>query len=172
MKYDGSRPSVLSALRASLNAAISIVLLSYLLGCDSQEQQDQFAREASAPPSGITETTPDGDVVAEDADDWRTSPAFRGVLNVEPAFPNPVGGGDVYVHVRITQFDRLPNGLALRAYRGDTFPILGVPVTQVDPGIHVLRFNPGELVTTGLHRVFLFDHPGGELISYGDIRIE
>lgn len=148
-----------------------VVLLVVLFGCDSQELQDQFAREASRPPSGITETTIDGEILSRDDDDWRTAPVYRGVLNVTPAFPNPSAGDQIHIPVSVTEFGRVAGGFMLRAYRGTTLVTLGNPVTQTDPGIHVLRFSPGELATKGLHRVYIFDL-ASELVSYGDIMIQ
>lgn len=148
-----------------------VLLLAVIVGCDSQELQDQFAREASGPPSGITETTIDGEILSRDDDDWRTSPAYRGVLNVTPAFPNPAAEDQIHIPVSVTEFERVAGGFMLRAYRGTTFVTLGTAITQTDPGIHVLRFSPGELATKGLHRVYIFDL-ASELVSYGDIMIQ
>lgn len=142
-------------------------------GCDSQSQQDDFAAEAARPPDGYTERTVEGETLTEDADDWRTSPFYRGIVSVEPAYPNPVSANFVTVPVTVTQFDAVQGGLFLRARdpSGPGMIALSDMPEAVEPGVYFMTFSPGLLVTKGLHRVFIFDR-GSEIVSYGDILLQ
>jgi hypothetical protein len=149
--------------------AASVFVLS---ACDTQDLQDDFARRATLPPSNFTRTDADGRVISEDEDDWQTAPVYRGVITVEPAFPNPVGDAFVTIPVYVRFSNSIRGGLNLRAYGGSGFFITldNIPRAQ-DPGAYVFHFSPGLLETRGLHRLFVFDG-GGEIVSYGDLMVE
>lgn len=148
----------------------SLVVLS---ACDTQAQQDEFAEAAGRVPDGYTETTAGSEVISTDSDDWRTSPAYRGYVTVDPAFPNPVNANLVTVPFTIIGFDGVQGGhVTLRAYGPngrDLILLQQVPLTG--PGGYQFSFSPGLLSTKGLHRVFMFD-AAGEIISYGDVLVQ
>ncbi|MDX1741360.1 MAG: hypothetical protein R3178_08715, partial [Rhodothermales bacterium] len=102
-----------------------LIPLILLAACDSTDSQDDFVKAAQAPPAGFTTTDASGQVIAEDTDDWRTSPFFVGKVVVNPAYPNPGGAATtVTVPIRILQFDDLTGGLLLRADVDDRLRLL------------------------------------------------
>lgn len=142
------------------------------LGCDTQNQQDDFAEEASRPPARITVRDREGNTGERDEDDWRTAPVYRGVVLVEPAYPNPSNAEFITVPFTIYQFGGVRGGMVLRAYNpnGQFIMLDNIP-EATSPGGYSFTFSPGLLSTKGLHRVYLFDG-AGEIVSYGDVLIE
>ena len=167
------RPDDLRGCWAGVLLLTGLLLLSS--GCDSQGDQNDFADEASSPPAGITVTDDGGQIISEDGDDWRTAPVFRGTVRVEPAYPNPVGAEVVYLPVTVLPAGagrNIQGGLALRA-RDETgrccFTLDVLPEAR-EVGGYSFNFSAG-LLGIGLHRLFVFDG-SGELVSYGDVRVE
>ncbi len=145
-------------------------------GCDNQGAQEEFIDEAGQPPQGITRILDNaygGDICSEDADDWRTSPVYSGIILIErPASPNPVAGSSlVTITIRVLQFDRVRGSLAVRAFgNANTLIVLDTILDASSPGEYVFQFSPSLLTENGLHRLFIFDAIG-ELVSYGDIEL-
>ncbi len=151
---------------------IAIFCLIMLSSCDAAELQKDYLAQARLEPSGVTVTNAGGAVIAVDDDDWRTAPLFTGKVIVEPAYPNPVSGGLVTLPFRILQFDDVSGGLFVRAFNGSEQLItLGESLDTSSPGVYTITINPAVLSTVGLHRIFLQDFLG-EIVSYGDIKIE
>lgn len=142
-----------------------------VVGCDNQSQQDDFAEEASQAPSGFSETDEGGRVISVDENDWRTAPVYRGIVRVEPAYPNPVSQGFVSIPVVVSYGNSVRGGLVLRAYSssGQLTTLAGIPEAS-DPGTYAFTFSPSILGRTGLVRLFIFDE-GSEIVSYGDLMI-
>jgi hypothetical protein len=150
-----------------------LLLLAALTACDSsRDEQDDFERQAFAPPDGYTHTNESG-VISEDPDDWRTPPVFSFVVQVEPARPNPVGTGFINLSVTLVRDPNFRGGLLLAAREGGTGDLFTLePKPQATmPGLYVFTFPVGALGRSGLHRVWLFAG-SGEVISYGDILVE
>lgn len=167
---------------------ISMLILGLFLissvswnGCSSDDDEQRvFERKAFQEPSGITRTNSSGAIQSEDSDDWRVSPFYSGLVQVEPAFPNPSIATDrVNIHVTVNSIDVI-RGLLVGVYD----PAYGVRViwslyeNPLPVGLQVIqvntmlfgRFNTIESAR-GLHRVILFD--GNEnVLSYGDILVE
>lgn len=164
------RGATIARIAARLGAA---VLVGFVFGgCDSNEQQDAFAAEASRPPSGITRVTELGEIEDVDEDDWRTAPVYRGEIRVDPAEPNPVGiGGFVTIPVNVTVFNAVRAPLRVETPRDNRLRTLDVIEQAADPGAYAFTFPASEVGTRGLHRVFIFDGVG-ELVSYGDVMIQ
>ncbi len=159
-------------LRLSIVIFFGILLSLLLSSCDSQEKQNDFVDDARSPPSGITSTDRDGIIVSEDEDDWRTAPFYFGKVRIDPAYPNPSFGQIVTVPVSILEFNAIQGGLVLRADDGDDHLLLLAEILNAaQPGAYVLRFSPVILGRTGLIRLLVFDRLG-ELVSYGDIKIQ
>jgi hypothetical protein len=138
-------------------------------GCNTTDHQSAFLSDAMMPPSGITRTNLDGEVLSEDPDDWRISPVHVGLIIVEPAYPNPTTGSLVFVPVNIRQFNAVPAPVTLRALDvTNRFTVLDRIHDTASPGVRVMQFQPGLLGSAGLHRLFIFDGRG-EVISYGDL---
>lgn len=156
--------------------------LILLAGCAQNDDQREFERMAYSSPDGFTQTDEIGDIVDgnEDRDDWRISPFYQGLVDIDrPAYPNPVQTNG---EVRIEIFNR-----------PDAITSLRVIVIFVDGGGYsqnevlernplpanstsVLSINPQELSRfetdlTGLKRIILLDATGN-VVSYGDIKVE
>jgi len=159
-----------------------ILVLIFLgaLGCSSSDAQREFESQAFREPSGITRTTPQGETLEIDPDDWRISPFFQGLIEVIPPFQNPAQlGTAINFEVRVTGVQgvsgldvrvRYPNGSFSNIYLSNNNPL--------DPGLTTFQINPivlsqdgSDNLARGLHRVFFFDF-NGRLISYGDIDVE
>lgn len=150
-------------------------LLPFVLlaaGCDSTGPQEEFEEAASRPPVDFTQTTINGNVVSVDDDDWRTAPAFAGIVRVSPAHPNPPGDNFVNIPVSVFQFNQVRGGLLLRAVDATgNFIILDEIQEASSPGAYVFTFSPALIGRRGLVRLFVLDG-FGDLVSYGDLMIE
>ena len=151
---------------------LAVLLLLLVPACDTQKQTEEFERDASAPPSGFTRTDEYGDVISEDEDDWRSAPIFLGKVRVDPAYPNPVGTSVVTVPVSVLEFGGVSGALRLRARdNAGHLMIVDEILDASSPGAFVFQFSPVILAQTGLVRLFVLDQRG-ELVSYGDLRIQ
>ena len=161
----------------------AILLLSFILlaGCGQSDDQREFEREAFAPPNNYTETTDDRQVLSEDPDDWRVSPFYQGLVEVDPAYPNPIETtGQVNIDVDVTGIESVP-GLRLIVYfheNNGSNLIYESNQNPLPPGLTPINFSAQELGrfdTTesqrDLHRVILIDN-NENVISYGDIMVE
>ena len=168
--------------RAALALALSA--LPVVSGCDGAVDQERFADEASARPSGITQTTATGEVVAADPDDWRQAPFYAGQFYIsDPAFPNPAtfgADGVVTLNVQVRFDDVFRGGLRVSAR---TPPTAAYPngriVTNIDvrpeaqrAGGYTFQLPTATLANgaRGLARVLVLT-ADGELVSYGDVEI-
>jgi len=157
------------------------LLLVMSVGCSSNDDEQRiFEREAFQEPSGLTRTNASGAIQAEDSDDWRVSPYYAGLVQVDPAFPNPAFASDlVNLHVTVNSIDAI-RGLLVGVYD----PAYGVRViwslyeNPLPVGLQVIQLNTlllGRFNTIesarGLHRVILFDS-NENVLSYGDILVE
>ena len=161
------------SMRLPTPLALRMILAVLLVaGCDSQSEQDAFRDAASRPPAGFTEVTDDGIVVSVDEDDWRSAPAFIGIVRVSPAQPNPVDAGFVNIPVSVFQFNRVRGGLRLEALDASgRLRLLADEPQASSPGTYVFTFSPALIGRTGLVRLFVTDG-FGRLVSYGDLMIE
>lgn len=157
---------------------LSVLFLFCLAaGCNQNEDQRNFEREAYNLPQNFTETTSDKEIISEDPDDWRVAPFFQGLVEIDPAYPNPVAVTDVvridYVITGIEAVSGITvvvffeNGEQREVYRDSTSPL--------PPGVSVIPINASELrqfpSSRGLQRVIILDR-NQNVISYGDIMIE
>jgi len=158
--------------RSPAYLSIAILIAILISSCDSQEQQNDFAAEASLPPNGFTSTDKTGLIISEDEDDWRTSPVYFGKVRISPLYPNPESVDFVTLPVNILQFDAAQNGFTIRALdeTTDTLILLDRMTDINGPGGYIMRFSPAILGRTGLVRVFVFDS-ANEIVSYGDLMI-
>jgi len=153
--------------------------LAFTSGCDTQDLQEEFIQAASSAPSGFTHTTPEGEVLEEDPDDWRTAPIFVGSIRFRPAYPNPTSGEPVTLPFSVLQFNAFPGGLVLRGYDNTgRFVLLDEEPEASQPGSYAFFFTPDRLSASGdltaaqgLHRLFVFD-ARGELVTYGDLMVK
>jgi hypothetical protein len=158
-------------------------LLVATSGCDTTGEQHAFEAQAAQPPSGITHTDMEGNVIGEeDPDDWRTSPLFP-TVRVSPAYPNPVPAsftGVVRVPINIPFTSQISGGLRLLIL--DPRPPGRVAVLNEIPPHSVFEFVELSFTLAGLQSALqladprglyrLYVHDGaGRLISYGDLRV-
>lgn len=158
--------------------SLSLILSVFLVQCSGSDDQREFEREAMQESNEITETDGSGALAGEhDPDDWRIAPFFQGLVDIDPAFPNPVlTNEDVFIHVEIPGVASVSRLEALVRFEDGWFGELEV---VDDPStLTVLRFsairlgrNQNPESALGLKRILIFDG-NGNIISYGDIRVE
>ncbi len=157
-----------------------ILLITITAGCGQNQDQRDFESEAFRTADGFTETSDTGEILSEDPDDWRIAPFFQGLVEVRPAYPNPVQTTDqLKIDVEVTGIEAV-SGLQLFVYYFDDSikPVYSDQRSPLPPGLSVISVNPIELgrfntveSARGLHRVVLTD--GNEnIITYGDIKVE
>ncbi|HCD51405.1 MAG TPA: hypothetical protein DEQ34_03090 [Balneolaceae bacterium] len=145
--------------------------------CNNNDAQRKFEAEAYGPVTGFTETDNQQNIISKDDDDWRISPIYAGLIDIEPVFPNPLLYGSVaYLEVTlngapISSFMQL----GFLNYQDQWTPIQQQDVTSdfdvltfvIDSRI----FGSNAELARGLHRLLLFDG-GQRLVTYGDIQID
>lgn len=152
-----------------------------MLSCSSEDdEQRTFERMAFQEPKGITVTNQAGKVQSEDPDDWQVSPYYAGLVQVEPAFPNPTfAAGMMNIHVIVNAIDAI-DGLLVGVFDPafENRIIWSLYESPLPTGLQVIEFNTmllGRFNTIesarGLHRVILFDRHQN-VLSYGDVLIE
>ena len=159
---------------------ILLFLMTVTFGtvCTNNDAQNQFEAEAYTLPEGYTETDSQRNIINEDADDWRISPIYVGLIEViDPVFPNPVNYGtqfDMYIRV-----DAAPAGSTIQLYYFNevyTRPIIidSRPVTDDFTDV-VFQINTNEFGNAsearGLHRLLIFDG-NQRIITFGDLLIQ
>jgi len=157
-----------------------ILLIVMAAGCSQNRDQRDFENQAFRSPDGFTQTSPSGEVLDSDPDDWRIAPFFQGLVEVRPAYPNPVQTtGQVKIDVEVTGIEAVSGLRLVVFYFDDTIePVYIDQRAPLPPGLSVINVNPIELgrfntveSALGLHRVILMD--GNEnIITYGDIKVE
>lgn len=154
------------------------LLLLLLYGCGNNDAQRQFEQEAFQRPSGITETEPNGTVISDDPDDWRIAPDFQGLVEVSPAFPNPVLTNE-QLRIEFTALGIVAvSGLEVAVlFEDGSIRSLFIDNSEdLPPGLQVIPIDPQQLgrfqsEITGLHRILIFDL-NRKIISYGDVEVE
>lgn len=163
-----------------VNRLILFSLFSALIftGCNQSSDQREFEREAFSAADNFTETEANGNVVRDDPDDWRISPFFQGLVEVEPVYPNPVQTTDLLsLDVIITGVESV-SGLVVFVYYGNNNINLIYQDFQrpIPPGISSIPLNPLEIAQIsenpqGLYRIIILD-ANENVISYGDVQVE
>ena len=161
------------------NVAVFAVF-SVLLSCSSSSQQREFERDALQDPFGITRTNAQGQVENRDEDDWRISPLFQAIVEVNPPFPNPATVGErVTFEISVTGVQAIEGIVVFeRLNNGNLAELFSTVDTQTSTTFIVFELNPLQLQDfgggngpRGLHRILIYDF-NNQLISYGDIEIE
>lgn len=164
----------------TVNRLLILPLLTVLFlgSCNQASDQRDFERAAFSLPEGITETDERGEIINNDPDDWRIAPFFQGLVEVDPAYPNPVQSTDQFsLDVIVTGVESV-SGLIVYAYyennnirnvyndlRRPIPPgLTSIPISALD--VARFRENP-----QGIYRIILLDS-NENIISYGDIRVE
>lgn len=154
----------------------------FLVSCSGSDDQREFEQQALSTPSGFTETDASGAVTGDvDPDDWRIAPFFQGLVEIQPAYPNPVQTTEnVNIEITITGVEAV-RGLDIMVWfdGGHVQSVYQDPGNPLNPGLIVARFSALDLSrfdnggegARGLRRVLIFDG-NDNLISYGDIKVE
>tara|TARA_R110002096_G_scaffold324349_1_gene518367 strand:+ start:13271 stop:13780 length:510 start_codon:yes stop_codon:yes gene_type:complete len=161
-----------------------LLTISTLFACSGNKEQRDFENEAYRSPSNITYTNIQGEITNTDPDDWRISPFYQGLVEIQPTYsppyPNPAQlGSNLNFEISVTGVQPV-NGLDIQIrfddntwrniYSSFDNPLpIGLSTFQIDP-LTLGQFNTPESAK-GLHRIFLFDF-NQRLISYGDILVE
>jgi hypothetical protein len=155
---------------------LASVCLCLLPACDTNVGQDEFFLESQLPPEDYTRTFEGGiiDSTQIDPNDWRTAPAFRGAVEVDAAYPNPLSRDDFVTIVVRDPFEEITGGVRVRGYDDSGRSIrLGDDVGNAL--VYAVTFVPSPLRITGgddarLYRLQVFDN-NNRIISYGDILV-
>ncbi len=149
------------------------LLCLLFVGCDATsigELQRLFEFDAVTTPSGITQTDARGDVIREDASDWRTAPIYSSQFSLTfKPYPNPASA------TQSVQFAGTFSGSngALIPYRltpqGDLLLVQGVSGSTQGTA-PLFSFPAGQLGGPGLHRVVLLDRQG-RIVTFGDVQV-
>lgn len=154
--------------------------LTLFVGCGQSDDQRRFEQQALQPANGFTRTTPDGEIIENDPDDWRVAPFFQGLVEISAAYPNPVLTNNlVTIEFFVTGIEavmglevvvRYNDGFFRSVFINDTAPFPpGLTLVQINP-LELGRFGNAESAI-GLHRVIFFDR-NENIITYGDIMVE
>lgn len=157
---------------------ILAVIFFATAGCNQSSDQREFERAAFTVAEGITETNSSGEVINRDPDDWRIAPFFQGLIEFEPAFPNPaLTSQQIRINRVVTGVESIsgirvfviPESNNLRIIEED-------PRTPLPPGLDVILLDPLLIAEfpenpQGLYRIVITDI-NENVITYGDIRIE
>lgn len=162
-----------------------LVLCITAAACSQSDAQREFEREAQAPPENITEMTPGGQPVengATDPEDWRSSPMYRGLVDIEtPAYPNPVNlNTPLRIEINNKGIETL-SGIEVYVFQFDITTDIAGPLytaeqSSIFPGIITIQLDPNQFArrstgNTGIFRILIYDGRQN-LISYGDVRVQ
>jgi len=162
------------------NILLFFLIASFLTACSQSGDQREFEQQAIQMPEGYTQTNGRGDIVNDniDPDDWRVAPFFQGIVQVDPAFPNPVLSNDrVTLRIFITGVDAVSGIRVFSLYNINQFrPLYEDMRSPIPTGLLSISLNPLEIAQTpenpqGLYRIIVEDG-SRNIITYGDIKIE
>lgn len=159
-------------------AILTAALLFY--GCAQSSAQRDFENEAFRFPDNITETTPNGSLIENgqvDPDDWRIGPDYQGLIEVEPAYPNPVNiDGNMFIQVDFL-FSISVSKLIVFAFQDPSLPVFVQDFQQnSNSGVEVLNVPPSQFAagsgvgTTPYYRIIITDE-NENVITYGDVEV-
>ncbi|RNC79713.1 MAG: hypothetical protein ED557_14430 [Balneola sp.] len=155
------------------------LLFTLLIGCTNNDAQSDFERQAFGEPNGITQTDENGNIIGDpDSDDWRTSPFYAGLAEINPIFPNPVLYGsngatlDVFLNgtpltsvLELGYFDFQNRWTQVQRVDGIT------DFSQNPLIVSPASFGSNASLARGTYRLVLLDG-NQRVITYGDIEIE
>jgi len=158
---------------------ILFLLMLLSLGCTRNEAQRDFEQDAYSQPFGYTERSFQGEIQKVDEDDWRISPLFQGLVNINPPFPNPATTSQSIQFEIDVVASQSVNGLEVITRFADGSPrVLYQEFESLPTSLSTFQINPLEFAqfdnpegARGLHRIFIFDGRG-QMITYGDILVE
>lgn len=159
-------------------AVLILILFFANTGCNQSSDQREFEQAAFSIADGFTSTNNRGEVINRDPDDWRIAPFFQGLIEIDPAYPNPVQSNEQISIDRVVTGIESVSGFRVLAFYGnnnlqfifDDFRrplptgLQTVPLQAAD--IAQFAENP-----QGLYRIIILD-ANENVITYGDIMIE
>ncbi|MGM0588550.1 MAG: hypothetical protein ACQETE_09065 [Bacteroidota bacterium] len=167
----------------SLNLTIAVLFFAIAVGCNQEDEQQQFESSAFQTPNNYTPMTldgkPDGD---PDEDDWRISPMYSGLVrfysdeNVRYPYPNSVATDQRVTVELYISLDAL-NGIIVGGYNDQDEFIRLFSTYDTPNGLTSFTINPTDIAqfggqqAVGLHRIYIFDTTDN-LVTYGDIKID
>ena len=151
------------------------------IACSQSDAQREFENQAFMSPQNITETTPNGNLVEDgsvDPDDWRIGPDYRGLMEIEPAYPNPVNiNSNLLIEVDFL-FSSPVSELIIYVFQDPTeetrfitsfeqsslgnIDVLNIPAPQIAL--------PSGVGTSPIYRIIITDE-NENIITYGDVEI-
>ncbi len=155
--------------------------LFFLFGsCAQTDAQREFENRALNPPQNITQMTEGGNRVenGNDPDDWRTSPMYRGLVEiVTPAYPNPVDlNSPLILEIENKGFETL-SGIEVYVFRENyrnQILLYSSLDSSIDPGLITIQLSPTQFgdgsQTSGLYRLLIYDGRQN-VLSYGDVEV-
>ncbi|MGK7369754.1 MAG: hypothetical protein ACNS64_06030 [Candidatus Halalkalibacterium sp. M3_1C_030] len=161
---------------------LEILLISLIcVACSQSDAQRDFENRAFQAPQNITETTANNELVDGgdvDPDDWRIGPDYRGLIEVDPIYPNPVLIDDFLFLELEFQFESRIRGLKIFAFRDP-----GINIQQVEEinrelnTFETLQISPSLFAgSTGvglvsLYRIVVTDL-NENVLTYGDVEVQ
>lgn len=170
------------------NGSFNILLLTLAVfwlfsisSCTQSDAQREFEDLAFQPPENITEMTDGGRMVsnASDPDDWRSSPMYRGLVEVAtPAYPNPVNvNTQLIIEVENKGFETL-SGLEVyvfkESFRNQVGPLFSMDGSTIQTGLITISLSPAQFgdgtQASGLYRIIIYDGRQN-VFTYGDVEV-
>ncbi len=163
------------------NIPAFLLILFIGIACSQSDAQREFENEAFMTPQNITETTPDGNLVENgsvDPEDWRIGPDYRGLIRIDPAYPNPVNlNSNLLIQVDFL-FSSPVSELIIYVFQDPTLEtrfitsfeqsslgnidVLNIPAPQIAL--------PSGVGTSSVYRILITDE-NENIITYGDVEI-
>lgn len=156
-------------------------------GCSKSDDQREFENQSLSAPSDYTVTTTQGEITSNDADDWRISPMYRGLINIgtgigsfEPPYPNPMDyNQDLNIFIKLNSVDNINS---IEVYSFEFVSNAGKPPIDVrsnisSPSLVTIQISgdrisgkSGGSQANGLYRIRILDGDRN-VITYGDIKV-
>ena len=156
------------------------MLLLFLVGCDLNQNQNEFENQAFKTPENYTKTNGNGEIELADSDDWRVSPLFINSIEVfVPAYPNPTTGQNITIEFLVSGIDAVP-GLIIYVLRPNrtlaqiyTHSLNSLPTGLIQISLDPATFSSIGSISgsQGLSRLLFYDNLD-RIITYGDIKVE
>ena len=153
-------------------------VLFLLTGCNQSSDQREFEQAAFSLADGFTETNSRGEVINRDPDDWRIAPFFQGLIEIDPAFPNPVQSNEqITINRVVTGIESISGFRVLVFYANSNIQFIFDDFERpLSPGLRSIPLQAADIAQfaenpQGLYRLIILD-VNENVISYGDIMIE
>lgn len=157
---------------------IASIFFLFLTGCNQSSDQREFEQAAFSTPDGFTSTNNRGEVINRDPDDWRIAPFFQGLIEIDPAYPNPVQSNEqVSIDRVVTGIESVSGFRVLAFYSSNNLQFIFDDFRRPLPtGLQTVPLQAADIAQfaenpQGLYRIIILD-ANENVITYGDIMIE